>query len=76
GPGAFIAGDISNGRPEPTAEEVTGKDYRQQAAIPTGSETHGGQDVPVYAVGPKAHLIGGVIEQNYIFHVMADALGL
>ncbi len=76
GPGAIIAGDISDGRPEPSAEEVTGKDYRQQAAIPTGSETHGGQDVPVYASGPKAHLIGGVIEQNYIFHVMADALGL
>jgi len=76
GPGSVLLGNLSEGRPAPSANEVTGKDYRQQALIPTGSETHGGQDVPVYASGPKAHLIGGVIEQNYIFHVMADVLGL
>jgi len=76
GPGTVFDKDLGEGRPVPNANEVTGKDYRQQALIPTGSETHGGQDVPVYASGPKAYLIGGVFEQNYIFHVMADALGL
>jgi alkaline phosphatase len=76
GPGTVFSKDLPSGRPAPDADEVTGKDYLQQALIPTGSETHGGQDVPVYASGPKAHLIGGVFEQNYIFHVMADALGL
>jgi len=76
GPGTVFSKDLGDGRPAPDAAEVTDKDYRQQALIPTGSETHGGQDVPVYASGPKAHLIGGVFEQNYIFHVMADALGL
>ncbi len=78
GPGSLFRDGtaLSVGRPAPQADEVTGLNYRQQAFTPTGSETHGGQDVPVYASGPKAHLIGGVIEQNYIFHVMADALEL
>jgi alkaline phosphatase len=41
-----------------------------------GGETHGGEDVAVFAGGPGAHLIHGVIEQNVIFHVMLRALGL
>lgn len=78
GPGSLFrdGSALSVGRPAPSADDVATPNYRQQALIPTGSETHGGQDVPVYASGPKAHLIGGVIEQNYIFHVMADALEL
>ena len=43
---------------------------------PLGSETHGGEDVGVYASGPGAHLIGGAVEQSYLFHVMAHALRL
>ncbi len=78
GPGSVFADgvDLSNGRPVPTEEQISNPRYRQQALIPTGGETHGGQDVPVYASGPKAHLISGVFEQNYIFHVIADALEL
>jgi alkaline phosphatase len=68
--------DLSDGRPVPTQDELGKPRYRQQALIPTGGETHGGQDVPVYASGPKAYLISGVFEQNYIFHVIADALEL
>lgn len=66
--------DLSAGRPTP--ENVGDKNYMQQALIPTGSETHGAQDVPVYAGGPNAHLVSGVMEQNVIYHIMADALGL
>lgn len=29
-------------------------------------ETHGGDDVPVYAQGPGSYLFTGVFEQNYI----------
>lgn len=78
GPGSLFAkdADLSKGRPAPTQEEALGDKYLQQALIPTGGETHGGQDVPVYASGPKAHLVSGVFEQNYIYHVIADALGL
>lgn len=55
-------------------EDTTDPDYRQHAGIHLNSETHGGDDVPVYARGPGAQLIRGVMEQNYIFHVM-DAAG-
>ena len=48
--------------------------YMQEALLPLEAETHGGEDVAIYAVGPQAHLIHGVLEQNVIFHVMKAAL--
>ncbi len=53
-----------------------GPDYLQESLVGMRSETHGGEDVAIYADGPDAHLFRGVIEQNVIFHVMVDALGL
>lgn len=47
--------------------------YQAQAAVPLNMETHGGEDVAVFAKGPLAHLLHGVHEQNYIPHVMAYA---
>ena len=47
--------------------------YEFQAAVPLYSETHGGEDVGIYARGPMSHLFHGVHEQNYIAHVMAYA---
>ena len=38
-----------------------------------GSETHSGEDVGIYALGPMGHLIQGVQEQHYIAHVAAYA---
>ncbi|PWV98782.1 alkaline phosphatase [Hoeflea marina] len=61
-------------RPELTNDEAMDKDYIQQALIPMSSETHSGEDVAVMAKGPWAHLFDGVIEQNYIFHVMNYAV--
>lgn len=58
-----------------TAEEVADHDHRQQATVPLRSETHGGEDVALYAMGPMAYLVGGVWEQNVIFHLMDRALG-
>ncbi|XP_046893013.1 alkaline phosphatase, intestinal, tandem duplicate 1 isoform X2 [Hypomesus transpacificus] len=49
------------------------EEYMQQAAVPLDSETHGGEDVAIYAKGPMAHLFHGVKEQNYVAHVMAYA---
>lgn len=37
------------------------------------SETHGGEDVAVFAKGPFSHLFTGVYEQNTIPHLMAYA---
>lgn len=47
--------------------------YLQPSAVPIGSETHGGDDVAIFAIGPQAHLFQGVYEQHYIAHVMAYA---
>lgn len=49
--------------------------HLQESAYPLGSETHGGEDVGVWASGPYAHLLGGTIEQNVIFHLMDFAFG-
>ena len=77
GPGSvFFAPADDKSRKSPGAEEVGDLSYRQQATIPAGSETHGGQDVSIYADGPGAWLFGGVVEQSYIFHVIDDALSL
>lgn len=49
------------------------KHYTYQSAVPLSAETHGGEDVAIFARGPMAHLFHGVREQNYIPHVMAYA---
>ena len=77
GPGSILEGQKKAGeRPDPTEEEVADVNYHQQSAIPSDAETHGGQDVTVYASGPHAYLFGGVVEESYIFHVIDDALSL
>lgn len=42
------------------------KDFKYPSLVPLKSETHGGDDVAVFARGPWAHLFSGVIEQNDI----------
>ncbi|SFV34683.1 alkaline phosphatase [Devosia crocina] len=67
-------GTYSGSRPELTQEEVTDPDYLQQALIPMTSETHSGVDVALWATGPWAHLFGGTMDQETIFHVMHHAV--
>lgn len=55
------------------SEHAHSKHYRQVAAVPLASETHGAEDVAIYAQGPGAHLVSGTMEQNQIFHVMEFA---
>lgn len=50
--------------------------YLQEAAVPLGSETHSGEDVAIYAVGPGAELVRGTVKNTHIFKVMKTALGL
>lgn len=50
-------------------------DFHQEALVPLSSETHSGEDVAIYAVGPRAYLLHGVQEQSYIYQVMKDAFG-
>ena len=48
-------------------------DYTFPTTAPIYSETHGGDDVIVFAKGPWSHLYAGTFEQNFIPHVMAFA---
>ena len=56
--------------------EVAASGYHQEALVPLQLETHGGEDVAIYAAGPGAHLVSGVIEQNLIFHIINYAADL
>lgn len=60
-------------RPDLTAVDTANPDFLQEAAVPLPSETHAAEDVAVYARGPGAHAFQGVVEQNVIFHVMAQS---
>lgn len=69
-------GYVGGTRPNLTSEKVTNPDYKQEAAVPLNSETHGGEDVAIFATGAGSHLIYGSMEQNWIFYVMKEALRL
>ncbi len=66
GPGA-----VKGERPVPQ----TGLKAQQQSLVPTGAETHGGEDVALFATGPGADRARGVIEQNVIYTIITKALG-
>lgn len=65
---------ITSGRPDLSEVDITNPDYLQEVTIPLKSETHGGEDVAIFATGVNAYLVRGSMEQNWIFYVMADAL--
>ncbi|XP_015749104.1 PREDICTED: alkaline phosphatase-like [Acropora digitifera] len=67
---------INGSRRNLTGVDTEDKNHRQQAAVWLSSETHAGDDVGIYADGPGAYLFHGVVEQQYIFHVMDHALCL
>lgn len=67
---------ITRGRPDLNAIDTTQPNFLQEATVPLSSETHAGEDVAIYAGGPGAQWFRGVQEQNYIYHVMAEALKL
>jgi alkaline phosphatase len=73
GPGAWKDGTP---RPDITDVDTEDPDYIQQATWARGSETHGGEDVTIWAQGPGAWLFQGTVEQNYIFHVIDHAAQL
>ena len=58
------------GRFDLTSVDTMSPGFHQEATVPLGSETHAGEDVGVYAIGPGAHLVTGTNEQSFLFHVM------
>jgi alkaline phosphatase len=71
GPGRVRA----ENRPDLSRIDTESPDYRQESVVPLSSETHAGEDVPIYAGGPRAALFHGVQEQNYLYHAMVEAFG-
>jgi alkaline phosphatase len=66
---------VKAGRHLAADDDTAATDFYQEALVPLGSETHGGEDVAIYAGGPAAHLFRGTLEQHVIYHVMSRALG-
>ncbi|BFF97479.1 membrane-bound alkaline phosphatase [Drosophila madeirensis] len=64
---------LTHEREDPVALASGDFDQLFPAMVPLESETHGGEDVGVFASGPWAHLFTGVYEQNAIPHMMAFA---
>jgi len=60
------------GAGEPDPEDP---DYLQRAALPGRRGVHSGEDVPLYAGGPRSALFGGVREQSFVYHALLEALG-
>ena len=58
------------GRVDLSNVDTTTPGFHQEALVPLSSETHAGEDVGVYAMGPGAHLVTGTNEQSFLFHVM------
>jgi alkaline phosphatase len=67
---------VTLGRPALSSDVTQDPAYLQESPVALGSETHGGEDVPIYAGGPGAALFHGVQEQNFVYHALAAALGL
>ncbi|XP_072047534.1 alkaline phosphatase-like isoform X1 [Amphiura filiformis] len=76
GPGGRTVADSfheTGKRPSLTGTDTERAGYVQDALVPLQEETHGGDDVAIFANGPMAHLIYGTHEQNYIAHVVQYA---
>ena len=84
GPSAVFAGmeegekeaKPAGSRADLTLANTANLEYLQPSLVPLESETHGGEDVAIYANGPMAHLFSGTVDQQYIYHVMMEASGL
>ncbi|XP_053685595.1 membrane-bound alkaline phosphatase-like [Sabethes cyaneus] len=63
----------NGGRVNVSKLDTSSNQFRFPTTLPVESETHGGEDVAVYASGPWSHLFTGTYEQNTIPHMMAYA---
>ncbi|PJK10013.1 alkaline phosphatase [Lysobacteraceae bacterium NML08-0793] len=63
----------TQGRPNLTEVDTEHPDYLQEAMMPMTSETHGGDDVGVWARGPGSQAVRGNVEQNTLFHMLLQA---
>jgi alkaline phosphatase len=72
GPGAMIArDDLVDHYQQPDYQQP---EYQQVALVPMDYETHAGEDVALYAIGPQARLFSGTLEQHWVFHALKYAM--
>lgn len=67
-PGGYF--EPATGRPDLTDVDTEHPNFMQEAMVPGNSETHGGDDVGIWARGPGSQAVRGNLEQNTIFHLL------
>ena len=73
GPGHVDPATARGARPDLTKVDTEALDYLQEAHVPMSAETHGGDDVGIWARGPGAQAVRGTVEQNVIYHLLVQA---
>ncbi|MGQ4659919.1 alkaline phosphatase [Lysobacter sp. F6437] len=63
----------ATGRPDLTEVDTAAPDYMQESLVPTSAESHGGDDVGIWARGPGSAAVRGSVEQNTIFHFLLQS---
>jgi alkaline phosphatase len=69
-PGGYF--EPATGRPDLTDVDTEHPNFMQEAMVPGNSETHGGDDVGIWAIGPGSQAVRGNLEQNTIFHLLTQ----
>jgi len=64
----------ADGRPNLNTVNTEDPDYLQEAIAPLSNESHGGDDVGIWARGPGSDAVRGSVEQNAIYHFMLQAM--
>lgn len=70
GPGAPLKTGDNGQRVSPwlRANPLVSKEFIQDATIPMTEETHGGEDVAVYAIGPYSHLFNSLNDNHFFYY--------
>jgi len=63
----------ASGRPDLREVDTEHPDFMQEALVPMRSESHGGDDVGIWARGPGSEAVRGTVEQNVIYHLIVQA---
>ncbi|ERL84010.1 hypothetical protein D910_01329 [Dendroctonus ponderosae] len=57
----------------PSLEEMNNLEFQWPSTVPKKKETHGADDVAIFANGPWSHLFSGVMEENVIPYLIGLA---
>lgn len=63
----------AQGRPDLDQVDTEDPDYLQESTVPLSDESHGGEDVGIWARGPGSNAVRGTVEQNVIYHFIVQA---